>query len=141
MESYAAEAMAPTRFALMLIGFFAGTAVILAAVGLYGILAYAVQQRTSEIGVRMAFGAETGRILGLVIRQGMALAVAGIGVGLVGAWGLTRFMEGLLVGVPATDPVTFAGISAVFVAVAALACYLPARRATRVQPVQALGSE
>ena len=118
---------------------FGVTALILASVGLYGVLAYAVQQRTAEIGVRMAFGAETGSILGMVLRQGMRMTVVGIVVGLGAAFGLTRFMASLLVGVPPTDLVTFGGIALLFAAVAGLACYLPARRATRVDPVEALG--
>jgi putative ABC transport system permease protein len=138
MDSYVEAAQAPTRFALMLIGFFAVTAVLLAAVGLYGLLAYSVQQRTPEIGVRMAFGAETGAILGMVLRRGMLLALVGILVGLGGALALTRFMGSILVGTPPTDPATFAAIAALFAGVAALACYLPARRATRVDPVESL---
>jgi ABC-type antimicrobial peptide transport system permease subunit len=138
MSSYVEAAQAPTRFALMLIGFFALTAVLLAVVGLYGVLAYAVQQRTAEIGVRMAFGAEAGGILKMVLGQGMLLALSGIVVGLAGALALTRFMGSILVGTPPTDPATFLSIAALFTGVAALAAYLPALRATRVDPVRCL---
>lgn len=141
MESIVGEAMGPTRFALTLIGVFGIIALILASIGLYGVLSYVVKQRTAEIGVRMAFGAETGSILKLVVGQGLALAGAGVALGLVIAFPLTSFMETLLVGVRPTDPVTFVGISAIFVAVAALACYVPARRATLVDPVTALREE
>ena len=116
-------------------------ALLLASIGLYGVLSYVVRQRTAEIGVRMAFGAESGSILKLVVGQGLALAGGGVLIGLIAAVPLTRFMESMLVGVTPTDPLTFGGISAVFVAVAAVACYLPARRATFVDPVSALREE
>jgi len=138
MESYVAQSMGPTRFALTLIGVFGGIALILAAVGLYGVLSFVVRQRTAEIGVRMAFGAQADSILKLVVGQGLALTGAGVVVGLGVALAVTGAMESLLVGVTPTDPATFAGISALFAGVAALSCYLPARRATRVDPVQAL---
>jgi len=138
MQSYVDSARAPTNFALLLIGIFGITALILASVGLYGVLAYAVQQRTSEIGVRMAFGARPTDILGMVLQQGMRLVIIGVVLGLAAAIVLTRFMESLLVGVPAVDPVTYVGIVLFFFAVAALACYVPAFRATRVDPVQSL---
>ena len=131
-------AMGATRFALTLIGLFGAIALALASVGLYGVLSYLVRQRTAEIGVRMAFGAEASSILGLVVGQGLGLAGAGVALGLVAASLLTRFMESLLVGVTPTDPLTFGGISGVFLAVAALASWLPARRASRVDPVVAL---
>jgi predicted permease len=138
MASYVEAAQAPTRFALMLIGFFALTAVLLAVVGLYGVLAYAVQQRTAEIGVRMAFGAEAAGILRMVLGQGMLLALSGILLGLAGALALTRFMGSILVGIPPTDPATFLSIAVLFTGVSALASYLPALRATRVDPVRCL---
>jgi ABC-type antimicrobial peptide transport system permease subunit len=138
MRQYVDDAMGPTRFALTLIGLFGLVALVLAAVGLYGVLSYVVRQRTAEIGVRMAFGAETGSILKLVVGQGLALAGAGVGLGLLVALPLTGVMESLLVGVTPTDPVTFVGISGLFVLVAGLACWLPARRATFVDPVSAL---
>ncbi|NIU79888.1 MAG: FtsX-like permease family protein, partial [Gammaproteobacteria bacterium] len=114
MQAYVDESMASTRFSLVLIGVFGLIALVLAAVGLYGVLAYTVRQRTSEIGIRMAFGAERRAILTLVVRQGMALASVGIGLGLVAALLLTRVMESMLVGVTATDPSTFGGIAVIF---------------------------
>jgi len=141
MQTYVDRAMAPTRFALTLIGVFAAIALLLAAVGLYGVLSYVVRQRTAEIGVRMAFGAERDSILRLVVGQGLGLAGAGVAVGLIAAVPLTGAMETLLVGVEPTDPLTFGGISGFFVIVATLACYLPARRATRIDPVAALREE
>lgn len=138
MQAYVDDAMAPTRFALTLIGVFGVVALLLASIGLYGVLSYVVRQRTGEIGVRMAFGAESASILRLVVGQGVALAGGGLMLGILAAIPLTRFMESLLVGVAPTDPLTFASISVVFAAVAALACYVPAKRATFVDPVQAL---
>lgn len=141
MNSYLAEARAPTRFALSLIGFFALTALVLAVVGLYGVLAYGVQQRTPEIGVRVAFGAQPGEIVSLILGQGIRLAVLGMLVGVAGALGLTRFMSSLLVGVEPADTATYLGIGGLFAVVAALACYVPARRATRIDPVRAMHVE
>lgn len=141
MENDVAEAMAPTRFALTLIGIFGLIALVLASVGLYGVLSFVVRQRTAEIGVRMAFGAGSDTILKLVVGQGLALAGAGVGLGLLAAFAVTGVMESLLVGVSPTDPVTFGGISGLFIAVAVLACVVPARRATRVDPVTALREE
>ncbi len=141
MRAYVSESMATTRFALVLIGVFGAAALLLASVGLYGVLAYTVRQRTGEIGIRMAFGAERRTILGLVVAQGMALAGAGIVVGLVGAFALTRVMESMLVGVSATDPKTFGLVAVLFAIVAAMSCLVPALRATRVNPVEALRAE
>ncbi len=138
MQSYVQQANAPTQFALMLIGVFAVVALVLASVGLYSVLAYIVRQRTGEIGVRMAFGARSSDILRLVLGQGMMPTFAGIGVGVLGAFWLTQFMASLLVGIPPNDPLTFAGIAALFIGVAMLASYVPARRATRVDPLVAL---
>ena len=138
MQGYVDEAMAPTRFALTLIGIFGLMALVLASVGLYGVLSYVVRQRTAEIGVRMAFGAEGGRITRLVVGQGLGLTVVGVALGLVTALGLTGYLESLMVGISPTDPVTFGGIGLLFLAVAALACWLPARRAARLDPVSAL---
>ena len=138
MQSYVDQANAPTQFALMLIGVFAGVALVLASIGLYSVLAYIVRQRTAEIGVRMAFGAESGDIMKLIVGQGMIPTFVGIAVGVLGAIWLTQFMASLLVGIPPNDPVTFAAISMLFVVVALLASYVPARRATRVDPLVAL---
>jgi predicted permease len=132
------RAMAPTRFALGLISVFAALAATLAAIGLYGVLANLVRQRASEIGVRMAFGAQPSSILRLIIGQGMVLSVIGVVAGLIGAFWLTRAMGRMLVGVTPTDPVTFASIVALFFGIAAAACWIPARRASRLQPSVAL---
>jgi len=128
MSAYVDDAMAQTRFALVLIGVFGLAALVLAAVGLYGILAYAVRQRTAEIGLRMAFGARRESILKMVVGQGMLLTAGGILLGVAGALGLTRLMSDMLVGVEPTDPVTYAGIALLFLGVAAGACALPALR-------------
>ena len=144
LQPYAAlvdQATAPTRFALVLIGVFAGIAVLLAAVGLYGVLSTAVKQRTAEIGIRMTFGAAPSSIFGLVIGQGLRLSALGIGSGIVAGLVLTRLMRSLLVGVQPTDPATFAAIAVVFVAVAAAACWVPARRAAALDPNVALREE
>jgi putative ABC transport system permease protein len=134
-------AMGPTRFALVLIGVFGVTALVLAAVGLYGVLAYTVRQRTAEIGIRMTFGAGGRTILGLVVSQGLRLAALGVGIGVIAALGLTRVIASRLVGVEATDPLTFVAVAATFLAIAALACAVPAVRATRVDPLSALRIE
>jgi putative ABC transport system permease protein len=132
---------APTRFALACIGVFAVVAAFLAGIGLYGVLSTLVRQRTAEIGVRMAFGASGTSILQLVAGQGLKLSALGIGIGLLAAFAVTRVMSTMLVGVSPTDPLTFAAIAAFFLAVTALACWIPARRAARLDPVQALREE
>ncbi|HEX6314955.1 MAG TPA: ABC transporter permease [Gemmatimonadaceae bacterium] len=141
MDVLLEPARAPTRFALACIGVFAVVAAVLAGIGLYGVLSTLVRQRTAEIGVRMAFGASSASILQLVAGQGMKLAALGIGLGLVAAFAVTRVMASMLVGVSPTDPVTFAGIAAFFLAVTALACWIPARRASRMDPLVALRDE
>lgn len=141
MSDYVAVGRAPTRFALMLIGIFAGIAVILSGVGLYGVLSTVVRQRTAEIGVRMALGSSKGEIFRLVIGQGMRLSGAGIGFGLVAAFALTRVMRSMLVGVAPTDPVTFAAVALLFATITGTACWLPAYRAARLDPVSALRDE
>jgi len=134
------RAMAPTRFALALIGVFAALAATLAAIGLYGVLSSLVRQRVQEIGVRMAFGAQPSGIFRMVVGQGLALSGVGIVVGLVAALLLTRAMTKLLVGVTPNDPLTFVSMIVVFFVIAAVASWLPARRAASVQPNVALRS-
>ncbi|MCI0433127.1 MAG: FtsX-like permease family protein [Gemmatimonadetes bacterium] len=141
LDDYVARAMAPTRFALILIACFGAVAAVLAAVGLYGVLASTVRQRTAEIGVRVAFGASRRSITGLVVGHGLSLGGAGIALGTLAAFGLTRVMRSLLVGVAPTDPLTFAGVIAAFLVVVAMASWLPARRAARMDPLAALRSE
>jgi ABC-type antimicrobial peptide transport system permease subunit len=133
--------VAPQRFNLLLFGLFAALALVLAAVGIYGVTAYSVAQRTREIGIRMAMGAQRGNVVGLVLGQGARHAALGVLLGLVGAFGLTRLMESLLYGVRPTDSITFASVSLILGGVALLACYLPAQRAMRVDPMVALRYE
>jgi ABC-type antimicrobial peptide transport system permease subunit len=120
---------------------FAGFAMLLAAIGLYGVLSFLVSQGTPEIAIRMALGAQRSRILSMVFRQGMGLAFAGVALGLVGAFALTRLMAGLLFGISTYDPPTFAGVALLLAAVALAACYFPSRRAMRVEPMAALRAE
>jgi putative ABC transport system permease protein len=136
-----ADSLGTRRFNMYLLGIFAGVALFLAAIGLFGVTAYLVSQRTREIGVRLALGAERRDIFRLVLGRGMRLAVAGAVAGLGGALWLTRIMQRLVFSVSTNDPTTFAAVPVVLVAVALLACYLPARRAMRVDPVVALRCE
>jgi putative ABC transport system permease protein len=135
------KAQSKTRFELLLVGVFAVMAGLLAGVGLYGVLSTAVRQRTAEIGLRMALGAGPGRIFQLVVGHGLRLSTVGIGVGLIAAFLLTRFMTAMLVGVKATDPTTFATMAVVFFVIATLASWLPARRAAGLDPTAALREE
>ena len=137
----AAAPLARSRFNALLMIVFSGIALLLAAVGIYGVLSYSVRQRTREIGVRMALGARRADLLDLVLRRGLTLALAGIALGVAGSLALTRILVSLLVGVGSADPLTFLLISVVLAAVAALACYLPARRASRLDPFVALRHE
>jgi hypothetical protein len=141
MAQVMAEASAPQRFSTVLLGAFASGALLLAAIGLYGMLAFGVAQRTREIGVRLALGATGREVLGLVVRQGMTLTLAGLGLGIAGALGATRLMRGLLYQTEPLDLVTFASVPGILAVVALLACYLPARRAARVEPMAALRAE
>ena len=141
MTAFVGRAQAETRFALILIAVFAGIAALLAAVGLYGVLASAVRQRTAEIGVRVALGAAPASIFGLVVGQGLALSAVGIVIGMAAALGLTRAMTTMLVGVKPTDPLTFVAMAGLFLAVSAVASWIPAMRAAGLDPTNALREE
>ncbi len=141
LEKVVDDSIAQRRLNMLLMGLFGGLAMLLSAVGIYGLLSHAVTQRTQEMGIRMALGAQVSDVLKLVLRQGMMLAVAGVGIGLVGAFALTRLIRGLLFGVTPNDAMTFVVVAAVLTIVALLACYIPARRATKVDPLIALRYE
>jgi len=138
MEKRVEESLARRRFSMTLLGILAGVALALASVGIYSVMAYLVNQGTREIGIRVALGATQGHILGMVVRQGMTLALSGVAIGLTGAFVLTRLMRSLLFGVEATDPSTFLGTAMVLTLVALLASYIPARRAVRIDPMVSL---
>jgi len=141
METIVADSMAQKRFSMILLSLFAALALLLAAVGIYGVISYSVSQRTREIGVRMALGAKHADVRGMVVRGGVALASIGIAIGLVAAFGLTRLMSSLIFGISSSDPITFVGIAALLGAVALFASYIPAWRATRIDPMVALRYE
>ena len=141
LDQLLSTSVAPRRFNMLLLGIFAGVALVLAAVGLYGVMSYSVSWRTREIGIRMALGARRADVLRLVVRQGMTMTLIGLALGLVGAFSISRVLRGLLHGVSPTDPLTFVAVSIVLLAVALLACLVPARRATRVDPIIALRTE
>jgi len=154
MDEIIARTLAPRRFSMILLGVFAGLALVLSSVGIYGVVSYLVSQRTHEIGLRMALGARRADVLRLILGHGMKMALAGVAVGLAAAFGLTRLMAqaapdqadrtksaNLLFGVSATDPLTFFAVALVLLVVALAACYIPARRAMRVDPMVALRHE
>ncbi len=141
MNQLASESLAPQRVVMLLLAVFAGMALVLAAVGIYGVIAYSATQRTHEIGIRMALGASSGDVLRLMVGQGLGLVIAGVAIGLVGSFGLMRFVSSLLYGVRPSDPSTFVIVAMALTGVALLASYIPARRATRVDPMSALRHE
>ncbi|HEY9436951.1 MAG TPA: ABC transporter permease [Blastocatellia bacterium] len=141
LDSLIATSTGHQRFSMMLFGIFAAAAIALASVGLYGVMSYAVTQRTREVGIRMALGAQRCDVLRLILRQGLHLTLNGIVIGLIAAWAATRLLINLLYGVSATDLPTFAGVSLLLIGVALLACYIPARRATKVDPMIAVRTE
>ena len=141
MDQWLSESLARRRFAMLMLGLFAVVAMLLAGVGIYGVMSYTVAQRTREMGIRIALGAQTRDVLRLIFRQGLSLAGIGVGIGLVVAIAATRLMASLLFGIRATDPITFAAIALLLAMVALLACWIPARRATKVDPMIALRYE
>src|SRR6185295_12216504 len=141
MDQRLATSAAERRFALILFEAFAFVAVVLVAVGLYGVLSASVAERTREIGVRLALGAQRRDVLYLILRQGLTLTLAGVTIGLVASWAVTRLLTNLLYGISATDPLVFGGVSSLLIVVALLACYLPARRAMKVDPLVILRYE
>jgi predicted permease len=141
MDGIVADSLAARRFSMVLLGIFAALAVVMSCVGIYGVVSYLSSQRTHEIGVRMALGAERRDVLRMVLGEGAKMALVGVAIGLVVAFGLTRLMANLLYGVSAHDPLTFAGVAGLLILVALAACYVPARRATKVDPMEALRYE
>jgi ABC-type lipoprotein release transport system permease subunit len=141
MDGIISTSLASRRFTMILLAVFAALALALASIGIYGVISYGVTRRTHEIGIRMAHGAQKSDILRVVIGQGLRLALIGVTIGITGAIGLTRFLASLLYGVKPTDPLTFTGVSFALTGVALLASYIPARRATKVDPMAALRCE
>jgi putative ABC transport system permease protein len=138
MDEWMARSLEGRRAPMLLLALFGGVALTLSAIGIYGVLAFGVAQRAREFGIRQALGAEPRAILGLVLGQGMRTAGVGVAIGLAGAVALTRYLQSLLFGVGAYDPTVYGGVTVLLLAVALTACYLPARRATRVAPTVAL---
>jgi putative ABC transport system permease protein len=141
MDQVIAESTARQNFNMLLLTIFASLALLLAAIGIYGLMSYTVEQRTQELGIRMALGANRGDMLTLVVRQGMLLAGIGVAIGLAASFGLNRLLANLLFGVKTTDPITYAAVAVILVSVALLATYIPARRATKIDPLVALRYE
>ncbi|HEU4389466.1 MAG TPA: FtsX-like permease family protein, partial [Blastocatellia bacterium] len=141
MNEVIAETIADRRFSMMVLGAFASAALLLASLGIYGVVSYLVGLRTHELGIRLALGAKRIAILRLVLTHGMKMAIGGVAIGLLASFGLTGLIRGTLYGVSPTDPVTFVAIAALLTIVALLACYVPARRATKVDPLTALREE
>jgi putative ABC transport system permease protein len=141
MEEYLSASVAAPRFSTTLLSIFAGVALVLTIVGLYGVMSYSVAQRTNEIGIRLALGAQSRDVLLMVVKHGSRLILIGLGIGLAAAFALTRWIASLLFGVKANDPLTFAAVSVVLAVVALIACYVPALRATKVDPMEALRCE
>jgi putative ABC transport system permease protein len=135
------DSVSPQRFNMLVLSVFAGIGLLLAAIGIYGVLSYAVTRRVHEIGIRVALGAQRGQIVGLIVGQGMTLALAGAGIGIAAAYALTSVLSSLLFGVTPTDAATFVAVPALLLGVAFAACYIPARKATRVNPMEALRCE
>jgi len=136
-----AASLGPRRFSLLLVGIFSATALLLAMAGIYGVTAYTVAQRTREIGVRMALGASRGTVLGMVLKQGVITSALGVGTGILGSLALARWLQSQLFGVSPTDPATFAGVALILIMVSLAACWIPGRRAARVDPMVALRYE
>ena len=141
MDQLLSDSLSRSRFTMFVLGVFAANALVLTAVGLYGVIAYSVAQRTHEIGIRMALGAQRGNVLGLILSQGTRLTLLGVGIGIVAALTLTHWMRSLLYGITTTDPITFAVVTVILTAVALLATFVPAHCATRVSPTVALRYE
>jgi ABC-type antimicrobial peptide transport system permease subunit len=141
MEEVVAQSTARSTFQMSLLSIFAGVALLLAAIGIYGLMAYSVEQRTQEIGIRLALGAQVAQVKNMVVFQGMRLAVVGVVLGLAAAFGLSRVMASFLFGVSARDPIVFVAVPLVLTLIAFVAVWLPARRASRVDPIVALRYE